>query len=139
MKAKAKERCIKELKDEIAELEASGCCDERKLLRLNNLLICFESGLFDDDRPPLPKWNKDDYLRPEYREGGYFTSQDYYDKCDEFHNILEEYDVDYMKISRDEYIFLKKEFFKNTYGIIWLAEEERFLPDVNVVVHIDRF
>lgn len=138
MKDESKKRCIEELKDEIAELEAMGCSDERKLLRLNNLLQSFELGLFDD-KPPLPKWNKDDYLLPEYRKGGYFTSQDYYDKCDEFHKILEEYDVDYMEISRGEYIYLKKEFFKNTYGIIWLAEEEQFLPGTIIDVHIDRF
>lgn len=134
-----KEKCIKEIKDTLAELEANGCTDEREIERWNNLLYCFESGLFDDDRPPVPKWNKDDYLLPEYRQGGYFTSQDYYDKCDEFHKILEEYDVDYMEISRGEYIYLKKEFFKNTYGITWLAEEEQFLPGVIVDVHVDRF
>lgn len=134
-----KEKCIQEIKENLVKLETSGCGDEREFIRLNNLLQCFELGLFDDDRPPLPPWNKDDYLLPEYRQGGYFTSQDYYDKCDEFHKILREHEVDYMKISRNEYIFLKKHFFKNTYDIIWLAEEEQFLPDANITVIAERF
>ena len=134
-----KEKCIKEIKEKIAKLEASGCSDEREFKRWNNLLMSYELGLFDNDSSPLPKWNKDDYLLPEYRQGGYFTSQDYYDKCDEFHKILEEHDVDFMKISRNEYIFLKKQFFKNTYDIIWLAEEEQFLPEANITVIAERF
>ncbi|MBR6641546.1 MAG: hypothetical protein IKL08_05090 [Clostridia bacterium] len=134
-----REECIKEIKDKLAELEANGCTDEREFERWNNLLECHELGLFDDNKPPVPAWNKDDYLLPEYRKGGYFTSQDYFDKCDEFHNILEEYSIDYMEISRNEYIYLKKEFFKNVYGITWLAEEEQFLPGVKIDVHIDKF
>ena len=133
------EECIKEIKDKLVELEANGCSDKKAFERWNNLLQCYELGLFDDDRPSVSTWNKEDYLLPEYRKGGYFTSQDYYDKCDEFHKILKEYDVDYMRISRNEYIFFKKEFFKNTYGIIWLAEEEQFLPEANIEVWAERF
>ena len=132
------EKIIEELRQEIAELEACGPRDEREIERKKNLLECFESGLIGKWRE-VPKWNKDDYLRPEYRQGGYFTSQDYYDKCDEFHRILEEHEIDYMHIPRGEYIFLKKEFFQNTYGITWLAEEEQFLPGTNIDVHAERF
>ena len=130
-----REKSIEELRQEIAELEA--CGDVKEAERKKNLLECFESGLIGKWRE-VPKWNKDDYLRPEYRKGGYFTSQDYYDKCDEFHRILEEHEVDYMHIARGEYIYLKKEFFRNTYGITWLAEEEQFLPGTNIDVHAER-
>ncbi len=61
----------------------------KEVERKNNLLSIYEENLFDKNSS-VPSFNKDDYLLPEYREGGYFTSQDYYDKCDEFHKILEE-------------------------------------------------
>ena len=131
------EKIMEELRQKIAELEACSPRDEREIERKKNLLECYESGLIGKWRE-VPKWNKDDYLRPEYRQGGYFTSQDYYDKCDEFHRILEEHDIDYMHIARGEYIYLKKEFFKNTYDIVWLAEEEQFLPGTNIDVHAER-
>ena len=131
------EKIIEELRQEIAELEACSPRDEREIEGKKNLLECFESGLIGKWRE-VPKWNKDDYLRPEYRQGGYFTSQDYYDKCDEFHRILEEHEIDYMHISRGEYIYLKKEFFKNTYDIVWLAEEEQYLPGTKIDVHAER-
>ena len=110
---------------------------EKEVERKNNLLSIYEQNLFDKNSS-VPSFNKDDYLLPEYREGGYFTSQDYYDKCDEFHKILEEHGEDFTSLSRDEYIFLKKEFFQNTYGITWLSEEEQFLPGANIIVHAER-
>ena len=134
----SREESIKMLKQKIAEMEASGTCEPIEIKRKRNLLTAFEENIFEQNAS-IPRTNKDDFLRPEYREGGYFTSQDYYNKCNEFHRILEEHDVDYMHIPRSEYIFLKKQFFKNTYGITWLAEEEQFLPGLNINVHVDRF
>lgn len=110
---------------------------EKEVERKKNLLSTFENNCFDKNNS-VPVFNKEDYLLPEYREGGYFASQDFYDKCDEFHKILEEHGEDFMKLSRDEYIFLKKEFFQNTYGITWLSEEEQFLPGTNIIVHAER-
>lgn len=121
---------IEELKKEIAELET-------EIQRKKNLLLTFESRLSEKPKP-VPIFNKEDYLLPEYREGGYFTSKDYYDKCEEFHKILEEYGEDYRSLSRNEYIYLKKEFFQNTYGITWLSEEEQFLPGAKIIVHAER-
>lgn len=132
-----RETIMEELRQEIAEMEACSPRDEREIERKKNLLMTYESNLFGKWET-VPKFNKDDFLRPEYREGGYFTSQDYYDKCDEFHRILEEHEIDYMHIARDEYIFLKKEFFQNTYGITWLSEEEQFLPGTKIHVHAER-
>lgn len=111
---------------------------EKELERKKNLLMTFELDSFGKYES-LPQFNKDDFLRPEYREGGYFTSQDYYDKCEEFHGILAEHGEDFRSLPRNEYIFLKKEFFKNTYGITWLSEEEQFLPGTKIDVHVDRF
>ena len=132
-----REKIIEDLRQEIAELEACSPRDEREIERKKNLLMAFEENLFEKWKT-VPAFNKEDYLRPEYREGGYFTSQDYYDKCDEFHRILEEHEIDYMHIPRGEYIYLKKEFFQNTYGITWLAEEEQYLPGTKIDVHAER-
>jgi len=121
---------IVQLRKEVKELE-------KELERKKNLLATYEAGLIGKHLS-IPRFDKDALLRPEYRKGGYFTSQDYYDKCDEFHRILEEHDIDYMKISRGEYIYLKKEFFQNTYGITWLSEEEQFLPGTKIDVHAER-
>ena len=131
------EENIKNLKNEIYDIEKEIAKLEKKLEGKRNLLETFESGLIGKYKS-IPKWNKEEFLRPEYREGGYFTSLDYYAKCDEFHKMLEKHEIDYMKIARNEYIYLKKEFFSNVYGITWLAEEEQFLPGVKVDVHIDR-
>ena len=132
-----REKIIEELRQEIAEMEASGSCEEIEIERKKNLLECFELDLFGKHEN-IPKFNIEEHLRPEYRQGGYFTSQDYYDKCDEFHRILEEYGEDYMKMSRGDYIYLKKQFFQNTYGITWLSAEEQFLPGTKIDVHAER-
>jgi len=121
---------IAQLRKEVKELE-------KELERKKNLLATYEAGLIGKHLS-IPRFDKDALLRPEYRQGGYFTSQDYYDKCDEFHRILEEHDIDYMKISRGEYIYLKKEFFQNTYGITWLSEEEQYLPGTKIDVHAEK-
>jgi len=110
-------------------LRQGGFMNEREKIYERNLIGKYKT---------IPKFDKNAFLRPEYREGGYFTSQDYYDKCDEFHKILEEHGEDPLRLSRGEYIFLKKEFFQNTYGITWLSEEEQFLPGTNVTVHAER-
>lgn len=119
-----------EQRQEIKELE-------RKIEQKKNLLLTYEENLFGKHES-VPIFNKEDYLRPEYRQGGYFTSQDYYDKCEEFHRILEEHGEDILSMPRSEYIFLKKQFFQNTYGITWLAEEEQFLPGCNIIVHAEK-
>ncbi len=108
---------------------------EKEVEGKKNLLLTFESDLFGKHES-IPVFDKEARLRPEYRQGGYFTSQDYYDKCDEFHRILEEHGIDFMSLRRDEYIFLKKKFFQDTYGIIWLAEEYQNLPGTVIDVHI---
>lgn len=133
-----REKTVEELRQEIAGLEACDPRDEKEIERKKNFLTIFEENRIGAWKT-IPAFKKEDYLRPEYREGGYFTSQDYYDKCDEFHRILEEQNIDHMHIARGEYIHLKKEFFRNTYGITWLAEEEQFLPDAGIDVHVDRF
>lgn len=119
------------LRREIEELK-------RKIEGERNLLEACESGLFDR-AAELPSFDREALLRPEYRKGGYFTSQDYYDKCEEFHKLLETQGEDIIRMPRNEYIFLKKEFFKNTYGISWLSEEEQYLPGSVVDVHVDKF
>lgn len=35
-------------------------------------------------------------------------------------------------LPRNEYIFFMNEFSRNTYGIIWLSEEEHFLQGIDV-------
>jgi len=110
---------------------------EIEIERKKNLLSIYEEDIFDKHES-VPVFNREDYLRPEYRKGGYFTSQDYYDKCEEFHKILEEHGQDVLRMPRNEYIFLKKQFFQNTYGITWLAEEEQFLPGSNIIVHAEK-
>ena len=132
-----KEQAIKELKQEIADMEASGFYSEKEIEGKKNLLKTFEMNLVGLHKS-IPKWNKEDFLLPEYKKGGYFTSEDYYNKCDEFHKILEKNNIEYMNISREEYISLKKDFFKNTYNIIWLSEEEQFLPGTNIEVYPER-
>lgn len=108
---------------------------KKEIERKRNLLLTYESNLIGKHES-VPKVDREALLLPEYRTGGYFTSQDYYDKCDEFHKILEEHGEDFLNMSRSEYIFLKKEFFRNTYGITWLSEEEQFLPGVVKEVHV---
>lgn len=117
-----------ELVKEIEEME-------KEVEGKKNLLLAFESNLFGKHES-IPKFDKEARLRPGYRQGGYFTSQDYYDKCDEFHRMLEEQGKDIMSLRRDEYIFLKKKFFQDMYGITWLAEEYQYLPGTVSDVHI---
>lgn len=116
-----------ELVREIEELE-------RELERQKNLLAFFEDKNLGGE--PIPKVDKNDLLLPEYREGGYFTSQDFYDKCEEFHKMLEEEGESFLSLPRSEYIFRKKKFLQEKYGITWLSEEHQFLPGVVVDVHI---
>ena len=66
----------------------------------------------------------------------HFTSQDFYDKCEEFHKMLEEEGESFLSLPRSEYIFRKKKFLQEKYGITWLSEEHQFLPGVVVDVHI---
>lgn len=108
---------------------------EREIERKRNLLETFESGLFGQHEH-VPKFDKNALLLPEYREGGYFTSQDFYDKCEEFHRSLEAQGIDYRSLRRDELIFRKKKFLFDKYGITWLSEEHQFLPGTVIDVHI---
>ena len=117
-----------ELVKEIEELE-------KEVEGKKNLLSTFERNLVGKHKS-IPKNDRNSLLRPEYREGGYFTSQDFYDKCEEFHRTLEEQGRDFMKMSRDEYIFEKKKFLQDKYGITWLAEEYQYLPGIVTEVHI---
>jgi len=116
-----------ELRQEIEELE-------KELERKKNLFICYEENVFESK--PVPKFDKNALLRPEYREGGYFTSQDFYDKCEEFHKTLEEQGIDILSLPRSEHIFLKKKFLQDKYGITWLAEEHQYLPGAVKDIHI---
>lgn len=108
---------------------------EKEIERKTNLLETFESEFFGkNDR--IPKFDKNAHLLPEYREGGYFTSQDFYDKCEEFHRILAEQGIeDIYSLPRNEYIFLKKQFLQEKYGITWLAEEYQYEPGTWTEVH----
>ena len=108
---------------------------EGELVRKKNLLETLEFS-HSEGHETVPKFDKNALLRPEYREGGYFTSQDYYDKCEEFHELLAEQGETFMSLLRSEYIFRKKKFFQEKYGITWLAEEHQFLPGTKVEVHI---
>ncbi|MBQ7925542.1 MAG: hypothetical protein IJ335_04530 [Lachnospiraceae bacterium] len=117
-----------ELRKEIARLE-------KEIEGRKNLLAVFESDLMDRQEP-LPAFDKNAILLPEYREGGYFTSQDFYDKCDEFHKMLEEQGLDFRSMGRADYIFRKKKFLQEKYGITWLVEEYQFLPGTVTNVHI---
>ncbi len=108
---------------------------EKEIERKKNLLQTYELNLIGKHKT-LPPFDKEAHLLPEYRTGGYFTSQDFYDKCDEFHRTLEEQGKDFMSLRRDEYIFLKKKFLQDKYGITWLSEEYQFLPGTVMDVHI---
>lgn len=117
-----------ELRKEIEEIE-------REIQKKQNLLSLFESDISDEYKN-IPRFDKESLLLPEYRQGGYFTSQDFYDKCEEFHRLLEKEGETFKSLPRNEYIFRKKKFLREKYGIEWLAEEYQFLPGVVVDVHI---
>ena len=109
---------------------------EREIERKTNLLETFEAELLGK-HDTIPRFDKNAHLLPEYREGGYFTSQDFYDKCDEFHRTLAEQGIeDIFSLPRNEYIFLKKQFLQEKYGIIWLAEEYQYEPGTWTDIHI---
>ena len=125
---------IKELKEELKRRKESGSCSEPDILELENTIKTMEYLASH----PLSKseFDSDSILKEEYRSDGYFNSEDFKEKCDEFEKYLRELRKERTTdFTRFEYVTLKKAFMRRKYNLNWVPEEEQYID--GVVVNVD--
>ncbi len=125
---------IKELKEELKRRKESGSCSKPEILELENTIKTMEYLASH----PLSKseFDSDSILKEEYRSDGYFNSEDFKEKCDEFEKYLRELRKERTTdFTRFEYVTLKKAFMRRKYNLNWVPEEEQYID--GVVVNVD--
>ena len=132
------ERMIAKYEKEIEEYEKSPDHDEPTLNVMKLTLMSYKylkKELEKDMQNPQKTDSKDRYLLPEYRSDGYFQSEDFDRKCEEFLQYLHDFEKqENRKLSREEKDILKQHFMKTRYGLDWVPEEQQGMPGVIILV-----
>lgn len=124
---------INALKEELKTRKESGLYSDESILEIENTI---KSMKYLKEHPLVAsESSRDSLLKKEYRSDGYFNSDDFTQKCDEFEKYIEELRKERENdFTRFEYITLKKSFMKKKYNLDWLPEEEQYLDGVKVIV-----
>ena len=113
--------------EKLKELKLDPITNKENINKIESLIFMLETNIEEIKNPKEKKYfNISDYFKPEYREGGYFCSKDFEEKCEMFDKFVEENNMDIPKELRGEAL---KIFLKENFNIDWEWDENKRLLD----------